>query len=162
MRTIAFDISTTAIGWAVDKLSPVIGAGAVDFGQEVRDKSEDDTEGDIYAWVFRVVSGLAIAYDVKKAIIEESNSRINMGTTRLLLGARAIAHFALYRQTIKVEMMTCTRARKSVGITQGFPKGTTKYMRRKELKKRVIDWAKGEGFNVDSDDAADALCLLLA
>lgn len=156
MRTIAFDISTTAIGWGV-------GEDDVEcFGEENTTWDEHHTEGDKFHWVYLNVMGLWIAHDCNNVVVEESNSSVNMHTTRLLLGARGMlvhAFHALNKQPVFIGAGT---ARKMNGINTGFPRGTSKYMRRKGLKERVIAWAKRMGHDVKTDNEADALCLLYA
>ena len=171
MRQLALDISTTAIGWATAEENAWPGSAkeyttldpaTFEFGTETADWDNSHSEGEKLFWVFAAVSGLIVGYDPQECVIEESNSSKNMITTRLLMGARGVALFACYRNKVKASMMTCGAARKACGIDMSGMKQWTKYKRRKETKRRVIEWANKQGFETDSDDTADALVLLMA
>ena len=177
IKTLALDISTTAIGWACgewrEEYIRITGDSRdaitleakqrIDFGEEKRHKVEGETEADIFHSCYIIVMGIWIANDKPQRILmEESNSSMNMHTTRLLLGLRGILIHAFYNADIQVELLSVSSVRSRTGISTGCKKGTTKYMRRKIVKQRCIDKCHELGYDVKSDDAADAVLLLLA
>ena len=85
-----------------------------------------------------------------------------MKTTRLLLGTRGALIHAFHQLGVEADFMTVTSIRKKIGVDQGFEKGTSKYLRRKTIKARVIEWAKSHGHDVQTDNEADAVALLMA
>jgi Holliday junction resolvasome RuvABC endonuclease subunit len=161
MRTLTLDLSTTAIGWAFSKEEDTLRRD-IDFGEEKRSKDRIDEAAKL-SWVHAICIGLAHSYEPDRVIIEESNSVLNVKTTRLLMGARGVVLVALYHMNIKVEFMAATVARKKVGIDTGIPRDFgTKAQRRAELKRRVISWARKGKMMATTDNEADALCLLIA
>lgn len=155
IKTLALDISTTAIGWAVN-------GEVLEFGEEKSPYTKDDSEGDRLHWVYMIAMGLQIAHGCQRIVIEESNSSMNMHTTRLLLGARGVLIHMFHTLNLPVELISVSRVRSLTGVSTGMKKGTSKYMRRKTVKQRAIERARELGAEVTTDNEADAVLLLMA
>lgn len=85
---------------------------------------------------------------LEAAIVGDHRS---MAAAEILTSLQAMAELVAYDLSIPVFRVASATARKQVLGTGRFPKG--------EAKAHVLAWARREGFDTASLDAADALCL---
>lgn len=113
---------------------------------------------ELEAWMGRMVE----IYHVKTVYIEAPivAGKTNLNTTMKLMGGQVIAHKVCYEFGVPCTPVNVSSWRKAFIGRSTAPKEIPKNKRRKWLKAAAMKECERRGWNVTSDDEADALGLL--
>lgn len=149
MRIISFDQASVVTGWALFEDGKYIDSGVI--------KKSKDTP-----IAYRVPAmALAICKKIKEVqpdavIIEDIQSQNSIKTTIDLARLQGGIIMSCANKHIPIHIYHPSTWRKALGFTQG-----TK-TKRDDLKKQATEYVKSLGFEIESEDESEAICINLA